>query len=90
METGNEVEWSVLGGDIDVTIIGQVEKISDTHATVREAHAFSIWGGSNACRGTLHEVPLDELRPASSSGKRIVRETLTKWRAKHLTMPMVD
>lgn len=92
MENGSAVKWEVNAthGDGKVLLIGEIEEIKDNVATVREAHAFSVWGGSNAMRGTLHFISLQHLEPASGASKRIVERELPKWKAKHLDAPMVD
>jgi hypothetical protein len=85
MEAGNPVQFEQ---NEDVVIIGEVMDVDRVEqlASVQEAHAYHrLWGGSNVRRGDLHEVPVEQLKPATPQNARIIREALPKWREKHAT-----
>lgn len=73
---GQAVSFTI--GDGQVFVIGRVESHDEKTAKVKEAHAFSVWGGSNGGRGEIHEVSIKDLVPARPRHKRIVDSALPR------------
>lgn len=67
------------GGEPVACAIGIIGKIEDVTAYVVEVHAFHrYWGGSNACRGRVKEVPLAMLEICTPAWRHIIKENKNK------------
>lgn len=65
MDAGQEVKFTYPSASdgVEVTIEGVVHSVAEGVVVVEEKAAYSVWGHSNSCVGTLHVVDEADVEP---------------------------